>query len=400
MMELKVKNLDVGYGNKVIIHNINLENCRGKMICLVGPNGAGKSTILKTLSNELAPLGGTIFLNEENIKSIKSEHIAKKLSVVLTDKIDSGMMTGFDIVSMGRYPHTGFLGKLQKRDFEIIQDILKKVNAEKLVAKLFSELSDGEKQKILLARALCQEPQVIILDEPTSYLDIRHKIEFISILNDLVKDEKLTVVMSLHEIDIALKSCDIIIMVKDGNVQLYEKSEMSMEDDSIKKLYNLKNVGFNSLLGIYEIQNPYPPSVFVVGGNGTGIPIFRFLTKNHIGFCTGILCDNDIDYCIANTMKIKTISSAYCNDIEKSALAQAFSEINKVSRLIDCGFKVGNLNTYNVDLILYAVENNKKVYTFRNRSTAEAIYGKAADNLIYCKDLEDILIRFKTLTMT
>lgn len=390
-MELKVRNLDVGYGNKIVIHNINLENCRGKMICLVGPNGAGKSTILKTLSNELAPLGGTIFLDEENIKSIKSEHMAKKLSVVLTDKIDSGMMTGFDIVAMGRYPHTGFLGKLQKRDFEIIDDVLKKVHAEKLVKKLFTELSDGEKQKILLARALCQEPQIIILDEPTSYLDIRHKIEFICILNDLVKEEKLTVVMSLHEIDIALKSCDIIIMVKDGNVQLYENSKMNMEDENIKKLYELTNVGFNSLLGTYEIQNPYPPYVFVVGGNGAGVPIFRFLTKNHIGFSTGILCDNDIDYYVANTMNIKTISSAYCSNIENSVLDQAFSEINKVSRVIDCGFNVGKLNTHNVDLILYAVENNKKVYTFRNKSIAEAIYGKAADNFIYCIDLEDII---------
>lgn len=390
-MELKVNNLDVGYDNKIVVHNINFEDCSGKMICLVGPNGAGKSTILKTLSNELAPLGGSIFLDGENIKNIKSENIAKKLSLVLTDKIDSGMMKGFDIVAMGRYPHTDFLGKLKKRDFEIIKNNIKRVNAENLVDKLFSELSDGEKQKILLARALCQEPQVIILDEPTSYLDIRHKIEFISILNDLVRNEKLTVVMSLHEIDIALKSCDIIIMVKNENIQLFQKPELMIKDEHIKELYNLQNIGYSSLIGTYEIENPYKPSFFIVAGNGTGIPLFRLFTKNHIGFSTGILCNNDIDYFIANTIGAKIISTDYCKNIENVILQQAFNEIDRVSNIIDSNFDVGNLNNYNIDLILYAVENNKQVYTFRNKETAIALYGKSSDKFIYCRDFEDII---------
>lgn len=390
-MELKVNNLDVGYSNKIVVHNINFEDCKGKMICLVGPNGAGKSTILKTLSNELAPLGGSIFLDGENIKNIKSESIAKKLSVVLTDKIDSGMMKGFDIVAMGRYPHTNFLGKLKKRDFEIIENNIRKVNAENLVDKLFLELSDGEKQKILLARALCQEPQVIILDEPTSYLDIRHKIEFISILNDLVRNEKLTVVMSLHEIDIALKCCDIVIMVKNGNVQLFQKPELMIKDEHIKELYNLQNIGYSSLIGTYEIQNTYKPSFFIAAGNGTGIHLFRLLTKNHIGFSTGILCNNDIDYFIANTIGAKIISTDYCKSIENVILKQAFTEINKVSNIIDSNFNVGELNNYNIDLILYAVKNNKQVFTFRNKEDARVLYGNSADKFIYCRDFEDII---------
>ena len=206
--------VNAGYENKTVVEGVNLEGLKGQMICLLGPNGAGKNTILRTLSGLLAPVSGTVQIGGTDISSLRENALAKKLAVVLTEQSAPALMTVYELVSMGRYPHTNFWGKLEKEDYEVINGAFEQVGVEHLAERYYSELSDGEKQKVMIARALVQQPELIILDEPTSHLDIHHKVEIIQILNNLCRTLGITAILSLHDIDLAAKGCQTLLMVR------------------------------------------------------------------------------------------------------------------------------------------------------------------------------------------
>ena len=194
--------MTVGYGGKPLIRNINLHLRRGEILTLIGPNGSGKSTILKSIIQQLSLLGGAVYLDGRSMARMPELEVAKRLSVLMTERIRPELMTCEDVVSTGRYPYTGRLGILTAEDRRIVRESMALVHSEDLADCDFSEISDGQRQRILLARALCQEPEVIVLDEPTSFLDIRHKLELLSTLKDMVRQRQLAVVMSLHELDL------------------------------------------------------------------------------------------------------------------------------------------------------------------------------------------------------
>ncbi|NSJ92748.1 ABC transporter ATP-binding protein, partial [Coprococcus sp. MSK.21.13] len=273
MITLSTKDLSVGYENKIIVDNVNIKLIKGETLCLLGPNGAGKTTILRTISKLLDPIKGMVYIEGQNIKDISNKEISKKMSVVLTNKFNGGLMTVFNVVAMGRYPYTGFFGYLGKNDIEKIYEALKIVNAEDIKEAYFDELSDGQKQKVLVARALVQEPEVIVLDEPTTHLDIKHRLELIEILRKLTKEKGITVILSLHEIDMALKSCDKVILVNKGKIIAYGTPEDVVDENTIEKLYGIKEANFNNLLGSIELSNNNKPKAFVIGGSGYGSSI-------------------------------------------------------------------------------------------------------------------------------
>lgn len=179
--------MTVGYGGKPLIRNVNLHLRRGEILTLIGPNGSGKSTILKSIIQQLSLLGGAVYLDGRSMARMSELEVAKRLSVLMTERIRPELMTCEDVVSTGRYPYTGRLGILTAEDRRIVRESMALVHSEDLADCDFSEISDGQRQRILLARALCQEPEVIVLDEPTSFLDIRHKLELLSTLKDMVR---------------------------------------------------------------------------------------------------------------------------------------------------------------------------------------------------------------------
>lgn len=172
---------------------------------LIGPNGAGKSTILKSITRQLKLIGGEVYIDSEEIRKLSYKEMAVKAAVMLTERMKPELMTCHDIVATGRYPYTGRLGILSREDERKVDEALEAVHAQELGIRNFQEISDGQRQRVLLARAICQEPEVMILDEPTSYLDIRHKLELLAILRKMAKENGITVIMSLHEIDLAQK---------------------------------------------------------------------------------------------------------------------------------------------------------------------------------------------------
>jgi iron complex transport system ATP-binding protein len=366
MSMLNTLDLSVGYDKKAVVKNVKINALKGQMVCLLGPNGSGKTTILRTLSGLLEPVKGNVFIKFHKVDSKNNKKLSKILSVVLTERPNSGLMSVFDLVAMGRYPHTGFLGKLSEKDNEIIIEALKLVNADKLASRYFTELSDGEKQKVLLARALAQEPEVMILDEPTIHLDIKHKLEVITILKKLCNEKNITVVLSLHEIDLALKCCDYMLLVKDGNVIEAGIPEEVVREDSIKRLYDIKSAKYDQLLGTIEFCESKETGIFVLGGNGSGAPIFKSLNKKGYSFTTGILHKNDVDYHIAKSFEAKIIEEqAFC-PIKEETFKNAVKKLDGINILIDAGFEIGEHNDKNISLIKEAISKNIKVFSLRN----------------------------------
>ena len=211
---LKTSKLSVGYNGKSIVKDIEFGVSKGEIFTLIGPNGSGKSTILKSITGQLEVVSGTVFIGENDLKDINYKDMAKKVSVLLTERVRPELLTCYDVVALGRYPYTGKMGILSKEDEKIIFESMEMVGILSLKDRDFQKLSDGQKQRVLLARAICQKPEVLVLDEPTSYLDIKYKIELLEVLKRMAKTEKVAVILSLHEIELAGKISDKVLCVK------------------------------------------------------------------------------------------------------------------------------------------------------------------------------------------
>lgn len=236
---ISVKDLSAGYGGVDIVSGISFDVCSGEILTMIGPNGGGKSTILKAVCGLIPRSGGSVELCGKNADSLNRTERSQILSVMLTERLRTDLMTCRDVIAAGRYPYTGIFGALSERDERIVDSAVETVNAMEFANADFNSISDGQRQRVLLARAICQEPKVLILDEPTSYLDIRHKIAFFEILRKLA-DDGLAVVMSLHELDFAEKVSDKVICVQNG--RLLEYAEHICETFSPENICSLYGI--------------------------------------------------------------------------------------------------------------------------------------------------------------
>ena len=327
------------------LQDINFQVRRGQHLGILGLNGAGKSTLLKTIARDLEPIRGKIFLEGRDMQTITYRELSKKLAVILTERIKVELTTCRDVVATGRYPYTGRLGMLTREDEEKVEKAMRAVHAEELGGRDFNAISDGQRQRVLLARAICQEPEVIILDEPTSFLDIRHKLELLAILRRMAKEKGITVIMSLHEIDLAQKISDKIICVKGDAISHFGAPETIFREDIIRELYEIDNGSFDPCFGSIELPRPEgTPRVFVLAGGGTGIPVFRKLQKENVPFAAGVLYTNDIDYQLARILAMETVTEAPFQEISDEAFARACELMKSCERVIDTGVPVGMCN--------------------------------------------------------
>ena len=235
---IRTENLSVGYGKTPLIEEICLHLKPGQIMTLIGPNGSGKSTILKTIIGQLSPLRGMVFLDGK--ADLSPLERAQKLAVLMTERVRTELMTCWDVVAMGRYPYTGRLGLLTETDREKVREALALVHGEELASLDFVQISDGQRQRVLLARALCQEPEVIVLDEPTTFLDIRYKLELLSVLREMAQKRNLAVLLSLHELELAEKISDVVVCVHNGKIERVGPPEEIFTADYIKKLFDIQ----------------------------------------------------------------------------------------------------------------------------------------------------------------
>ena len=241
---IKIENLTAGYGKKEVIKDFSIEIKKGEMISIIGPNGVGKSTLLNTVRNEIKAIRGKVLFKKDNgeftdIKDLKDNERARLIAQVSTEKIRSEMLLSREVVDLGRYPYTNRFGVLSDEDKRIVDLAIDRVGARDLLDKEFIRMSDGEKQIIMLARAIAQEPQVLILDEPTSYLDIRYKIRIMKVLKKLVSEKEICCIMSLHELELARYISDRILSVnRDGTIE-NKDIDHTFNEENIKNLYDL-----------------------------------------------------------------------------------------------------------------------------------------------------------------
>ena len=239
MEYFRTEELSVGYRGKVLLGNINIGIEKGKILTLVGPNGTGKSTILKTIIRQLEKIGGTVYVGKQDMKTWNIREMAKQVSVVQTEKIHPELMTCEEVVAMGRYPYTNALGKMTPEDKKVVEKALRTVHGEELAERDFSSLSDGQKQRIMLARAICQEPEMLVLDEPTAYLDIRFKMDLLNVLRDMADREGLTVVMSLHEVELAKRVSDKVLCIGEEGIDRYGTPKEVFTPGYIAQLFHV-----------------------------------------------------------------------------------------------------------------------------------------------------------------
>ncbi|NOY14517.1 MAG: ATP-binding cassette domain-containing protein [Deltaproteobacteria bacterium] len=361
--------LAVGYGNKAIVSGINLRIRAGHFISLLGPNGTGKTTLLRTLSGHLAPLSGSIQLNRHPLSALSPAALARLMAVVLTDKVSPPLLSVFDFVALGRYPHTNFLGRLTARDRKVVLESLDAVHAGELVRREFANLSDGEKQKILIARALAQEPRVLLLDEPTAHLDLKHRIEVMAILRSLCRSQGITIIASLHDVDIAAKVSDQVALLKDGAITAWGFPEDVLTGDAVTALYDFDSACFSHQLGSIELRGDgHLERVFVVAGAGSGAAVYRMLAKRGYNITTGVLHSNDLDCYVGRSLGADCTTQPPASGMSETALRRAITKLGDCRWVIDAGFDLVGPYRGNLELLQQAAAMGKTVFSLREQS--------------------------------
>lgn len=357
---LSCRKMDVGYGKKIILQNVELVVEPGKILTLIGPNGSGKSTILKSITRQLKLLAGTVSLSGQDMQDMSGNQIAKKMSMVMTERPRAELMTCREVVATGRYPYVGRMGILRNEDWAAVDEAMKLVHADDVAANSFLEISDGQRQRVMLARALCQEPEVLVLDEPTSFLDMRYKLDILTSIRRLASKKQIAVIMSLHELELAMKVSDTIACVDHTSLSAVGTPEEIFSGDRIQKLYGVKKEEFNPLTGeVYFSGEKESPKVFVIGGGGFGIQVYHKLVREHIPFAVGILMENDLETNMARAAATKAVVSKPFCPASKEEVEEAKKLIDICASCICAVESFGPLNEQNRELMEYAKARGK-----------------------------------------
>jgi iron complex transport system ATP-binding protein len=255
---IKASNLSIGYTSKkdilTVAHNLQIKLTAGNMVCLLGKNGIGKSTLLRTLTKVQPALNGEILINNSKLENLTNNELAKTLSLVLTERLPDSSLTVFELVALGRQPFTNWIGYLTNEDMEIIQLAFKKTNTKHLMDSKCYELSDGQLQKVLIARALAQNTPIIVLDEPTAHLDLHHTVNTFSLLKNLASEFNKTIIISTHEVNLALQLADELWLMSPSKFVSGKTKEL-IEKNELDKLFDSKLINFNKSLKQFTISN-------------------------------------------------------------------------------------------------------------------------------------------------
>jgi iron complex transport system ATP-binding protein len=256
---LQTEALSIGYPQRkpsqpvVIAKDLSLELDFGEVVCLVGPNGAGKSTLLRTLSGLQTPLSGRTLIGGSDVRHLDLAARARTIAVVLTERASVGLLSAADLVALGRHPHTDWAGRMMERDREVVDWALESVGASDFRNRAVHELSDGERQKVMIARALAQEPSTIILDEPTAYLDIPRRVEIIGLLKDLTRSTNRAVLLSTHDLDLAIRAADRLwLMSSRGSVHSGAPEDLVLSGE-LESVFQAEGVRFDPAHGSFHV---------------------------------------------------------------------------------------------------------------------------------------------------
>lgn len=349
---LELRGLDVGHGARALVREVCLAVRPGQVVALIGPNGSGKTTILRTVAGQLRALGGVVELFGRELGGIPAAERARAMSVMLTGRPSTELLTCRDVVEAGRYPFTGCLGVLGEKDHEAVAAAMSATGVAELADRDFAHVSDGQRQRVLLARALCQEPRVLLLDEPTSYLDVRSQLDVLQLLRREARERGTAVVASLHEIDLAQKAADHVICVHDGRIMCQGTPDEVFTAERVAELYDLAPGAYDPAFGSVELARPEgDPEVFVIAGGGTGAACFRRLAREGTPFATGVLHEHDADGLLARSLAARAVFERDFEPVGEAALAEAREALLACREVICCVGAFGTMNARNAELL-------------------------------------------------
>ncbi|MFS0289370.1 ABC transporter ATP-binding protein [Corynebacterium striatum] len=240
--QLTAKDISLGYGERDIITGLSVDIAPGKVTSIVGPNGCGKSTLLRSLSRLLRPTGGEIFLDGKAISEIPTKQLAASLGLLPQSPIAPDGIVVTDLVGRGRTPHQGLLGRWSQEDYDIVQESMKMTGVAELAERSIDELSGGQRQRVWIAMALAQRTDILLLDEPTTYLDIKHQLEVLDLLVELNETHGTTIAMVIHDLNLAARYSDELIAVSNGNVYAQGSPQDVMTQQTVKDVFGVDSV--------------------------------------------------------------------------------------------------------------------------------------------------------------
>ena len=272
MNTLTTEDLSIGYHlphqpDLILARGLDLSLQAGELVCLIGPNGAGKSTLMRTLAGLEAPLAGRICLLGDDIERLDARERARRLSMVLTERVDGGLLSAYALVALGRHPYTDWTGQLSAHDEAVIRWALDAVSAVPLAERKVYTLSDGERQKVLIARALAQEPDLMLLDEPTAFLDLPRRVEIMSLLRAVAHNSGRAVLLSSHDLDLALRSADRLWLLAAGGTLHSGAPEDLVLSGTLGAAFQTEGVRFDPQTGAF-VLNGQPGAIIALSGQG------------------------------------------------------------------------------------------------------------------------------------
>mgnify|MGYP002446574871 CR=1 FL=1 len=343
---MRVKDLTKQYDGKTVVDSVSFEIPKGKVISMIGPNGAGKSTVLNIISRLIARDSGLVDFDGRDIGKWKSKELAKRLAILTQSNNIQMKLTVRELVTFGRFPYSG--SHLNEEDQRIIDKAIAYMELEPFQDRFIDELSGGQRQRAYIAMVIAQDTEFILLDEPTSHLDVKYKLEFLSLLREMARKKELSVIMSLHELDLAERISDRVVCIKDGRMDRCGTPEEIFSGGYIRRLYGVERGSYCESFGCPELEPIRgAPQIFVIGGNGTGIPVYRRLQRQGVPFAAGILPENDVDHPVASALAVEVIAQRAYHPIGEDTFQRALSVLERCSQVLCCLREFGPLNEAN-----------------------------------------------------
>ncbi len=371
MVQLNVDGVECHYGSIKILEDVSLVVKEGDFVGIMGPNGSGKTTLLKSISRTLKPYKGTIMLDKTDIYSLKSAELAKQLAVVPQETNIGFSFTALDIVLMGRNPHMSRFQMETEKDMAIVRKAMDRTHTWQLAQRPINELSGGEKQRVVIARALAQEPKVLLLDEPLTHLDMINQLEIMDLVKELCVKEGMIVLAVIHDLNLAARYCNSALLINDGRIFAAGTLEVVLTSENIKSVFRVdaivrKSLVTNSLYVIpLSIQKPSPTrncSIHIIGGAGTGTIIMKALVDEGYAVTAGVLNMLDTDYETAELLKIPTVSEAPFSPITEQTKQANLDLVKKAAIVVMTSVPFGYGNLQNLEAAIEAAKQGIRTY--------------------------------------
>nr|QNO57692.1 vitamin B12 import ATP-binding protein BtuD [Methanosarcinales archaeon ANME-1 ERB7] len=375
-MTLEINNVDAYYGSVKVLEHVDFSAAHGEFLGIIGPNGSGKTTLLRTISRILKPKMGTIILDNSDVMAMNDKEYSRKFAAVPQDTNVNFEFSTLDIVLMGRNPHLGRLELENESDIAIARRCMELTNCWHLAERPITELSGGERQLVIIARALTQEPNVLLLDEPTSHLDINYQLEIMGLLKRLTAHDGLIVIAVIHDLNLAAQYCDRLVLLHGGKIISMGSQEEVLTAEHIKstfgadvivKLHALTNQCYLSPSPIKrppETSTKNKGTIHLICGGGEGAPSMHFLTEKGYKVTAGVLNLLDTDCEVAKLLDIPVVTEAPFSTITAESFEAHLALIGRADAVVLCGIPFGFGNIKNLEAAEAALKMDKLLLAF------------------------------------